>query len=74
MPRSRPVVLLATCLLTACVDTDAAGPDAGPLPDEVAAVLDLPSTPLDYDELLPAHFQSDFVEAMDNTPADNPAT
>lgn len=45
------------------------------LPTEVAAVLNLPSTPFNYSRIaLPAHFNTDFVRAQDNTPATNPIT
>ncbi len=44
----------------------------GALPEEIAAVLDLPATPYAYDDALPAHFAS--ARRQDNTPADNPIT
>ena len=43
-------------------------------PPEVDEHLDLPWPPYDYDEALPAHFDTPAVRAMDNTPADNPIT
>jgi cytochrome c peroxidase len=58
-------------LLVAC--TDDADPDSVP-PDEVTAVLDLPDTPYDYDDELPAHFRGALDRGNDNTPADNPIT
>ena len=53
-----------------------ATPDGTPslpsLPSEVTAALDLPATPFPYASVvLPAHFQTAFVRAMDNTPAAN---
>jgi cytochrome c peroxidase len=77
MPR---LSLLLVVLVAACAaDSDPAAPDASP-PDEapdadpVAAALDLPDVPFDYTDTLPAHFQSEFVRLLDNTPGDNGIT
>lgn len=45
------------------------------LPTEVSSVLNLPGTPFNYARVaLPAHFNTDFVRAQDNTPASNALT
>jgi cytochrome c peroxidase len=69
----RHLVVVSTLplLLLACTDDD--DPRSGP-PDEVTAVLDLPATPYDYDDELPAHFAGALGRGNDNTPADNPIT
>ena len=76
MRSSTSPLLACLALLTvpACVADDATGPDGGDPPDPVTAALDLPSTPFDYDDELPAHFQTAAVRARDNTPTDNPIT
>ncbi|MEM7159161.1 MAG: cytochrome c peroxidase [Myxococcota bacterium] len=51
---------------------DGSGEPGDGYPDEVLDYLDLPWPPHEYDEELPAHFQTAEVQAMDNTPADNP--
>jgi cytochrome c peroxidase len=70
--------LIGFASLTACEGTDAGStldPSEGSLPGEVTSVLDLPETAYNYADIaLPAHFNTDFVRAMDNTPADNPIT
>ncbi|MEM9458008.1 MAG: cytochrome c peroxidase [Myxococcota bacterium] len=51
------------------------GTDTGDMsgyPDDVLDHLDLPWPPYDYDPELPAHFETAAVQALDNTPADNP--
>ena len=49
--------------------------DAASLPPEVTRTLDLPATPYRYSAVvLPAHFRTAAVRALDNTPADNPIT
>ena len=49
--------------------------DTDPPEDPVSEVLDLPATPYDYANLvLPAHFDTPFVDDQDNTPADNGIT
>lgn len=46
-----------------------------PLPEQVTSVLDLPAVPDNYAQpSLPAHFRSAYVQASDNTPADNALT
>jgi cytochrome c peroxidase len=48
---------------------------AAPYPTEVTATLGLPQTPNNYARItLPAHFNTNFVRGMDNTPTDNPIT
>lgn len=76
MPTPRRIVLGIALSFAACTDPDTEpGPDAGPLPPEVESVLDLPADPFGYaGVVLPAHFQSPAVQALDNTPADNPIT
>lgn len=79
--RASLALALALSLAAAACATDPAGPtteeddEAPSLPPEVTAALDLPATPFPYSKVvLPAHFQTPFVRAMDNTPADNPIT
>lgn len=71
--RARLTILLA---VVACVtETEPPAPiDGAPaLPPEVTATLDLPEATFPYAKVvLPAHFQTPLVRAMDNTPADNP--
>ena len=65
---------LAACTTDAGGDPDGAGDDT-PLPPEVTSVLDLPEPPFPYaGVVLPAHYQTPAVRALDNTPADNPMT
>ncbi|MEZ4427093.1 MAG: cytochrome c peroxidase [Nannocystaceae bacterium] len=54
-------------------DSTTGAPDDG-YPAEVLDYLDLPWPPHDYDDELPAHFRTPGVDALDNTPADNPLT
>lgn len=55
-------------------DDDSTGqPDDG-YPPQVEDALDLPWPPFDYDEPLPAHFQTAAVQGFDNTPAGNAIT
>lgn len=82
------IALAGLVSLTACGGTDAEtdpGADPGtttdttPPPDDPRAdlseILDLPATPYNYaDVALPDHFNSPFVQGMDNTPADNAIT
>jgi cytochrome c peroxidase len=50
-------------------------PTSTPLPPEVTSVLNLPATAFRYSGVvLPAHFQTAAVRALDNTPADNRIT
>jgi len=76
--RNEWATLTIVSILAACggAPHDAAGDGAdGGLPPEVTAALDLPETPYAYASVqLPAHFQTPFVQAMDNTPAENPIT
>ena len=81
MPLPLPIALRASLALllasAACATEPPPEPgtadDAPSLPPEVTAALDLPATPYPYASVvLPAHFQSPLVRAMDNTPADNP--
>lgn len=55
--------------------TDPVETPATPYPAEVTATLDLPQTPNNYARItLPAHFNTNFVRGLDNTPAANPIT
>ena len=55
-------------------ETDPVAPSE-PLPEEVTSVLDLPDSPYRYAAIdLPAHFNTNFVRDLDNTPADNAIT
>src|SRR5262245_33771703 len=71
---------LAALLACAACAADPAdpepGPDGGPaLPPEVTAALDLPEAPYPYAQVvLPVHFQTPPIRALDNTPPDNPIT
>lgn len=50
------------------------GEPADGYPPEVLEHLDLPWPPYDYDPELPAHWQGPGVQALDNTPDDDPIT
>lgn len=55
-------------------DGDPTGEPGDGYPAEVTDALELPWPPYDYDEDLPAHFQTPVVRGQDNTPADNTIT
>lgn len=55
-------------------ESGSTGEPEGGYPADVLDHLDLPWPPYDYRDALPDHWQTPGVEALDNTPADNPTT
>ncbi len=68
-----PVPDTSTTGSTEGLDSSSGDPFDG-YPPEVLDELDLPWPPYDYDPPLPAHFNVPAVQAMDNTPPNNPIT
>lgn len=78
-----PLMFLSSLLIgcdTQTATADGSSDTADPTATDEDGGLDelseptLPSTTLDYDHALPAHFTTPFVIGSDNTPGDNPTT
>lgn len=70
-----PAVTATATALVSLVACGQAPGEAGSLPAEVTSVLNLPATAENYANIqLPAHFRSDFLRTVDNTPFNNPIT